>query len=146
MVSNGASGGGSARRAAASSAAAPAPVASRLPSPRFLLQPCGDLGGRLAQVALQRLLLGSPRAREVGKLALVAALCQLVRAGGCLRERQTEASDRSDGPTYSAEGRKSRPVRFCSRMCADQPATREHANIAGASGGGISATSRTIAE
>jgi hypothetical protein len=37
------------------------------------------------------------------------------------------------------------PVRFCSRMCADQPATREHANIAGASGGGISATSRTSA-
>jgi hypothetical protein len=31
-------------------------------------------------------------------------------------------------------------------MCADHPATREHANIAGASGGGISATSSTIAE
>ena len=45
------------------------------------------------------------------------------------------ASDRSAGPTYSADGRNSRPVRFCSRMCADQPATREHANIAGASGG-----------
>jgi hypothetical protein len=31
-------------------------------------------------------------------------------------------------------------------MCADQPATREHANMAGASGGGISAMSSTIAE
>jgi hypothetical protein len=59
---------------------------------------------------------------------------------------QTAESDRGAGPTYRADGRKSRPVRFCSRMWADQPATLEQANIAGASGGGISATSRTIAE
>jgi hypothetical protein len=59
---------------------------------------------------------------------------------------QTVESDRGAGPTYRADGRKRRPVRFCSRMCADQPATREQANIAGAKGGGISATSRTIAE
>ena len=45
-----------------------------------------------------------------------------------------------------ALGRKRRPVFFCSRMWADQPATREQANIAGASGGGISATSSTTAE
>ena len=47
---------------------------------------------------------------------------------------------------YVADGRNRRPVRFCSRMCADQPATREQANIAGASGGGTSAMSRTTAE
>jgi hypothetical protein len=31
-------------------------------------------------------------------------------------------------------------------MCADQPAVREHANIAGARFGGTSATSSTIAD
>src|SRR5436853_5421346 len=36
---------------------------------------------------------------------------------------------------YTTLFRSSRPVRFCSRMCADQPATREQANIAGARGG-----------
>src|SRR5207344_3294997 len=87
-----------------------------------------------------------PVAPEVGELPLLALLRQLVREGGCLGERHTEASDRSAGPTYSADGRKSLPVRFCSRMCADQPATREHANIAGASAGGISAMSSTTAE
>jgi len=45
-----------------------------------------------------------------------------------------------------ADGRTSLPSRFCSRMCADQPAVREHANIAGASCGGTSATSRTTAD
>src|SRR5205814_2488460 len=55
-------------------------------------------------------------------------------------------SERAAGPIYFAEGRTSTPSRFCSRMCADQPAVREHANIAGARDGGTSATSRTTAD
>jgi hypothetical protein len=82
-------------------------------------------------------------AAEIGERALVLGL---PRTRDGFLERQTDSSDRAPGPTYFAEGRKSRPVRFCSRMCADHPATREQANIAGASGGGISATSRTSAE
>ena len=39
-----------------------------------------------------------------------------------------------------------RPVRICSRMCADQPATRAHAKNAGKSGGGMSAMSSTTAD
>jgi hypothetical protein len=49
--------------------------------------------------ARRDLQLVSPFAAEVGELPLVAALRQLVCAGGCLSERQTDASDRSEGPT-----------------------------------------------
>ncbi len=90
-----------------------------------------------------------PLPAQVGELLLLALLGESVGLGGCFREGQeawSPFSERGAGPTYRAEGRKSRPVRFCSRMCADQPATREQANIAGASGGGISATSSTTAE
>ena len=46
----------------------------------------------------------------------------------------------ADGrPTYSAVGRISRPSRFCSRMCADQPATRAQVNIGVKRSGGTSA-------
>ena len=70
-----------------------------------------------------------------------------VRVLGGLGERHaTVERERAPGPTYRADGRISRPSRFCSRMCADQPAVRESANIAGASGGGISATSSTTAD
>src|SRR4029079_9694701 len=89
-----------------------------------------------------------PARPQLGKLALRSR-----RAGKLLGARrglgelhQTAESERDAGPTYRAEGLKRRPVRFCSRMCAAQQATREQANIAGASGGGISATSSTIAE
>src|SRR5207249_2715750 len=105
----------------------------------FVLQPTAEELGLLAEAKLadravgdgpfavlarpHRLLeLVRPLAPQVGKLALLALLRQLVRDSGCLGERQTDVSDRSEGPTYSADGRKSRPVRFCSRMCADQPA------------------------
>ncbi len=54
-------------------------------------------------------------------------------------------SERAPGPTYRALGLIRRPTRFCSRMCADQPATRAQANIAGVSLAGICATSRTTA-
>ena len=53
------------------------------------------------------------------------------------RPRRASRRDRIERPrTLGARrsartGRNSRPVRFCSRMCADQPATREQANIAG---------------
>ena len=60
--------------------------------------------------------------------------------------RQIDCRLRAPGPTYFALGRTRTPSFFCSRTCADQPAVREHANIAGASGGGISATSSTIAD
>src|SRR5690242_5513781 len=59
---------------------------------------------------------------------------------------QTSCSVRAPGLTYLAAGRTSTPSRFCSRMCALQPAVREHANIAGASDGGTSATSSTTAD
>ena len=36
---------------------------------------------------------------------------------------------RCGSPTYRAAGRTSLPVRFCSRMCADQPAVRAQLNI-----------------
>jgi len=41
------------------------------------------------------------------------------------RRRET----RGPGPTYAAVGRTRRLRGFCSRMCADQPATRAHVNI-----------------
>ena len=46
---------------------------------------------------------------------------------------------------YSAEGRISRPVRFCSRMWALHPAVRAQVNIEVNMGGGTSAKSSTIA-
>ncbi len=49
-------------------------------------------------------------------------------------------------PRIRALGRMSTPSRFCSSTCADQPAVREHANIAGARSGGTWATSSTIAD
>ena len=91
-----------------------------------------------------------PLAPEIGRVPLLAPLRERIGLGGSLGQRprshETVSRDRLGGPTYRADGRNRRPVRFCSRMCADQPATREHANMAGASGGGISATSSTRAE
>src|SRR4029078_12777540 len=85
-----------------------------------------------------------PLRTELRKLGLRPLLREVVGLGGGLGERQeTDWSERVAAPTSRADGRKSRPVRFCSRMCADQPATREQANMAGASRGGISAASRT---
>ena len=51
----------------------------------------------------------------------------------------TESAPRGLGPTYLAVGRISRPSRFCSRMCAAQPATRAQENIGVNSSGGTSA-------
>ncbi len=96
-----------------------------------------------------RLELVRPRGAQAGELALLALLGEGLSLRRCLLERQlAEAplSERGAGPTYCADGRNSRPVLFCSKMCADQPATREHANIAGASAGGMLATSSTTAE
>jgi hypothetical protein len=111
--------------------------------------PVGD--GALAVVGApgRSLDLVLPLPPQVGELAFVALLGQGISLRRCLLERQDAWSpfnERGAGPTYRADGRNSFPVFFCSRMCADQPATREHANIAGASGGGISATSSTTAE
>jgi hypothetical protein len=111
--------------------------------------PVGD--GALAVVGAPRgaLDLVVPLSAQVGELAFVARPGEGVSLGRCLLERQDAWSpfnERGAGPTYRADGRKSFPVLFCSRMCADQPATREHANMAGASGGGISATSSRTAE
>ena len=47
---------------------------------------------------------------------------------------------------YFAVGRISRPSRFCSRMWADQPATRAQVNIGVNSSGGTSASSSTTAD
>ena len=101
-------------------------------------------------VADRRLELLVDVAAQVGERALVRLG---VRGGGfargSTRDRRaapTSEAGRLPGPTYWAEGRKSRPVRFSSRMCADQPATREQANMAGVRSGGISARSRTTAE
>ena len=46
------------------------------------------------------------------------------------RALATSESGRSPGPTYFADGRISRASRFCSRMCADQPAVRAQVNSA----------------
>ena len=46
---------------------------------------------------------------------------------------------------YCADGRTSLLSRFCSRMCADQPAVRALVNIAGIMCGGTSAKSRITA-
>src|SRR6476620_3524887 len=96
----------------------------------------------------RRLELVVPLCAEGRELLLVARLAgERVGVRGCLRElHQTAENDRAAGPTYRADGRTSRLRRFCSRMCADHPAVREHANIAGASCGGTSATSRTTAD
>ena len=50
------------------------------------------------------------------------------------------------GPTYFAEGLISRASRFCSRMCADQPATRAQVNMLVKRSGGTSARSSTTAD
>src|SRR6185503_14171115 len=89
--------------------------------------------------------------RRPGAEATVAGL-EVVRDGdgrfGHLMESQPSTSDtgRGPGPTYFALGRTSRPVAFCSRMCALQPAVREHANIDVNMCGGTSAKSRTTAD
>src|SRR5439155_26970350 len=136
------------RRASARRALVLQPAAQQL----FLLAkaelPDGSIGCRpLAVIGRSRcrLELVGPGRTQAGALTFVAALGESVRFDPGLGEAQTDVSERSAGPTYSAEGRNSRPVRFCSRMCADHPATREQANIAGASAGGICATSSTIA-
>ena len=107
-----------------------------------------DAAHAVVGVARRRLELVVPFRPQVRELALLPRRAsELLRLGGGLCEvHSTAVRERAAGPTYVADGRKSRPVRFCSRMCADQPATREHANIAGASGGGISAMSSTTAE
>ena len=72
-----------------------------------------------------------PKIRE---LAFRPPVGELLGLRSCFLQRQEATSpfsDRGAGPTYLADGRKRRPVFFCSRMCADQPATREQANIAG---------------
>ena len=110
-------------------------------------RPVGDRALAVVGVAGRGLDLVAPLGAELRQLLLGARLRERVGLRRRLGERQlTEARLRGAGPMYVADGRNSRPVRFCSRMCADQPATREQANIAGASGGGISAMSRTTAE
>ncbi len=112
-------------------------------------RPVGDRALAVVGAASGALDLVVPLPAQVGELAFVSRLGEGVSLGRCLLERQDAWSpfnERGAGPTYRADGRKSLPFFFCSRMCADQPATREHANIAGASGGGISATSSTTAE
>ena len=52
---------------------------------------------------------------------------------------RAQLRERGPGPTYAAVGRMRWPSRFCSRMCADQPATRAHANIGVNSSGGTPA-------
>src|ERR1700684_4530056 len=57
----------------------------------------------------------------------------------------TASTERGPAPTYFAVGRISFASRFCSRMCADQPATRAHVNIGVNRSGGTSARSSTTA-
>src|ERR1043165_4772154 len=57
----------------------------------------------------------------------------------------TSSGFRASGPVYLAEGRISRPVCFCSMMCAHQPAVRAQVNMAGIMWGGTSAKSRITA-
>src|SRR3954447_19683739 len=84
-------------------------------------------------------------AAQVRQLALLALLGERVRFHRGFGERQAPARECAGGPTYRADGRISLPVRCCSRMCADQPATRAQPNMAGYIGGGMFATSRTTA-
>src|SRR5438445_4488930 len=81
--------------------------------------------------------------RQLAAQLVAPGVEQLVRAV----ERGHQSDDRllSAGPTYAALGRISRPVRFCSTMCADQPAVRAHATSAGVIAAGISAISSTTA-
>ena len=57
------------------------------------------------------------------------ASCLVVAASMSSRGPYTSSGERGPGPTYAAVGRIRRPSRFCSRMCADQPATRAQVNI-----------------
>src|SRR5204862_424110 len=69
----------------------------------------------------------APLGTELRQLLLRARLGERIRLRGRLGERQlTAARLRGAGPTYRADGRKSRPVRFCSRMWADHPAPRRN--------------------
>src|SRR5437660_8456316 len=70
----------------------------------------------------------------------------MTKSAATLEDQFSAESGRSLGPTYFALGRTRTPSRLCSRMCADHPAVREHANIAGARFGGTSATSSTTAD
>ena len=71
---------------------------------------------------------------------VAGALASRARKLGQLRQRARA------GPTYFAVGRISRPSRFCSRMCADQPAVRAQVNIGVNRSGGTSAKSSTTAD
>jgi hypothetical protein len=120
-----------------------------LPEAELSDRAVGDRALAVVAAARRALDLVLPFAPQVRELSLLALPREGVGLRGCLLESQlarSPSSDRGAGPTYRADGRNRRPVRFCSRMWADQPATREQANIAGAIGGGISATSRTTAE
>src|SRR4051794_35755979 len=118
-----------------------------LAEPELDDRPVGHRAHPVVAIACRRLDLVAPLEAQVGKLLLEPALRVLVGEGCCLRElHQWAARVRGPGPTYVAEGRTRRPSRFCSSTCADQPAVLEHANIAGASDGGTSATSSTTAD
>src|ERR671936_108727 len=118
-----------------------------LAKPKLSDRPVGNRALAVVGAAGGSLELLIPVRAKLGEVAFRPLLREAVSLGGGLGKRQeTGCNEREAGPMYRADGRKRRPVRFCSRMCADQPATREQPNIAGASGGGISATSSTIAE
>ena len=88
---------------------------------------------RVPRRVLQLLVPLLPQRREP---ALVSLLRQGVGLRRSLLQRHAPGIDeagRGPGPTYFADGRTRRFSFFCSRMCADQPAVREQANIAGAS-------------
>ena len=87
-----------------------------------------------------------PQRREPTLVSLLRELVGLRRGLLEGHEPEIDEAGRGPGPTYFADGRTRRFSFFCSRMCADQPAVREQANIAGASCGGTSATSRTTAD
>ena len=55
------------------------------------------------------------------------------------REFGETYDERAGSPTYCADGRISRPSRFCSRMCAAQPAVRAQLNSGVNSSGGTPA-------
>ena len=63
-----------------------------------------------------------------------------------IRRRRPRTAGAGPGRRTSRVGRISRPSRFCSRMCADQPATRAQVNMLVKSSGGISAMSSTTAD
>src|SRR4029453_7831018 len=90
-----------------------------LPEPKLADRAVGLRSNAVVAVPCVRFQLVVPLRAQTRERPLVPRLRQGLRLGRGLRQAgQCVASERGAGPTYRADGRNRRPVRFCSRMWA----------------------------